>query len=294
MPAVNEKIGIIGIGRLGSQLAIMFKEAECKISVVIDKDTYKAIKCMNECNALVSSDCISDIGNDITMLFICVEDDNISEVANELASNENLNKDIVIAHTSGLHTSEILHPISKDSMHLCSFHPCYSFTEEDNVFPEDIYYAIEGDDRGYARLVDMAECLGGIPFRINKEEKAVYHLACSMASNFLVGLMKIVDKLLKENIYSQKPEFLWPLVQGTLDNIKKKGIDKALTGPIIRGDKETIEKHLSILKDFDKSVLDLYVFMGRQLFQMVEEKGLSKEKFDRIGKIFKKYKSRRL
>ena len=69
----------------------MLKEVDYQISVVIDTNTYKAIKCMNECNAQVSSDSLSDIGNNVTILFICVQDDIISSVADDLAKNENLN-----------------------------------------------------------------------------------------------------------------------------------------------------------------------------------------------------------
>ncbi len=291
MPALKEKIGIIGVGRLGFQLAIMLKEVDYKISVVIDTNTYKAIKCMNECNAQVSSDSLSDIGNDVTILFICVQDHIISSIAHELAKNKNLNKNLVIAHTSGLYTSDILHVIRQDSIHLCSFHPCYSFTEGDNYLPEDIYYAIEGDDEGYTRLGKVAESLGGKSFRINKDEQAVYHTACSMASNFLVGLMKIVERFLRENRSQEESAFLWPLVQGTLENIKSKGINEALTGPITRGDVETIEKHLLRLKKYDKSIVDLYIFMGRQLLQIVKEKGMAKTQIKSIEKIFKKYSS---
>ncbi|MFO7890580.1 MAG: Rossmann-like and DUF2520 domain-containing protein [bacterium] len=294
MSVIQENIGIIGVGRLGSQLSIMLKEADYQISIVIDRDTYKAIKCMNECNALISSDSIFDIGNNITILFICVQDDNITGIANELAKNENLNKDLIIAHTSGLHTSEILHSVSNKNVHLCSFHPCYSFTSKDNALPEDIYYAVEGDDRGYERLEKVAECLGGKPFRINKKEKIVYHTACSMASNFLVGLMYIVDELLDENMEINKSDFLWPLVQGTLDNIKNRGIDMALTGPIIRGDAQTVRQHLKTLGNFDKRVVDLYVYIGEKLLQIAKDEDLSREKFKNIKKLFKKYKSGKL
>jgi len=291
MPAFNEKIGIIGVGRLGFHLAIMLKEADYQISIVIDRDTHKAIKCMNESNALVSSDSIGDIGSDVTMLLICVQDDNIPDIADTLAKNENLNNNIVISHTSGLYTSKILHSINKKGIHLCSFHPCFSFTEESDILPENIYYAIEGDDEGYTRLEEIAECLGGKPFRIHKKEKAVYHTACSMASNFLVGLIQIVDKLLRENIEDRNSDFIWPLVKGTFYNIQNKGINESLTGPIIRGDVKTIEQHLITLKHFDKEVLDLYIFFGRRLLDIVKKEGLTKEEIGKIEKIFKKYKS---
>ncbi len=294
MPAVNEKIGIIGVGRLGFHLAIMLKEADYQISIVIDKDTYRALKCMNECNALISSDSLSDIGSDVTILLICVQDDNISDIADKLAHNDNLNSNIVISHTSGLHTSKILQSVNKKGIHLCSFHPCFSFTEENDKLPEDIYYAIEGDDEGYARLEKVAECLGGRAFRINKNEKAVYHTACSMASNFLVAWLQIVDDLLRENIELKNSDFLWPLVQGTLDNIQKKGINESLTGPITRGDTKTIEQHLITLKHFDKAVVDLYIFLGRRLLSTIKDKGLSKEDVTKIKEIFKKYKSGKL
>lgn len=291
MPAFNEKIGIIGVGRLGYHLAIMLKEAEYPISAVIDINTYKAIKCMNECNAQVSSDSLTDIGNDVTLLFICVQDDLISNIADNLADNENLNKNLVIAHTSGLYTSEILNIINKKNIHLCSFHPCFSFTTGDNYLPEDIYYAIEGDDTGYERLETVAETLGGRPFRINKKDKEIYHTACSMASNFLVGLMKIVDRFLKNSSKNIESEFLWPLVQGTLENIKSKGIEEALTGPVTRGDVNTVETHLLRLKSYDKSVMDLYIFMGEQLLQMVKDDELEKNKRKELERVFKKFKS---
>lgn len=294
MSVIQENIGIIGVGRLGTQLAIMLKEADYQISAVIDKDTYKAIKCMNECNAVISSDSLSDIGNDITILFICVQDDNITNIAEELANNDNLNQDLVIAHTSGLNTSEILQALDNRNVHLCSFHPCYSFTSKDCTLPEDIYYAVEGDDEGCERLEQVAECLGGNPFRLNKKEKIIYHTACSMASNLLVGLMHIVDTLLQESMKEKKSDYLWPLVQGTLQNIKNKGVEKALTGPITRGDVQTIEQHLKILKKFDKRVMSVYSYLGGQLLPIAQEEGLPRDKSKKMEKLFKKYTSGKL
>lgn len=294
MSLIQENIGIIGVGRLGTQLAIMLKEANYRISIVIDKDTYKAIKCMNECNAQFSSDSLSDIGSEVTVLFICVQDDTITRITEELTKNKKLNQDLVIAHTSGLNTSAILKAVDDRNFHLCSFHPCYSFTSEDCTLPEDIYYAIEGDDEGCERLEKVAECLGGKPFRIDKKEKVLYHTACSMASNFLVGLIHIIDELLQKNMENQRSDFLWPLVQGTLNNIKYNGIDKALTGPIIRGDVKTIEQHLQTLEKHDKKMVNLYCYIGNRLLQIAKDEGLSKDKFKRIEKLLKKYKSGKL
>ena len=88
---------------------------------------------------------------------------------------------------------------------------------------------------------------GGRPFLVSGEDKALYHAAACMASNYLVTLMFLVEEIYGRIGLSREEAIraFWPLVKGTFVNIESKGTIASLTGPIARGDGGTVRKHLS-------------------------------------------------
>lgn len=291
MAVCNEIIGIIGAGRLGSALSRILYGKGFNVSVIVDIDNHRALQCMNECDASYSSDSVLDIENDATILFITVPDDEIEKIAGLLSKNKNLNKNAVIAHTSGLYTSDVLDSLSKISDHLCSFHPCFSFSEFFHDDLSGIYYAIEGEEKGCERLIEIVDVLEGNFLQIKKDEKCLYHLVCTLASNYLTGLIYIVQQLLNKSVSLDSMNFLWPLIEGTLSNIKTNGIEKSLTGPVIRGDVNTVKSHIDMLANFDKSILNVYSSIGQQLLKIGNELGAAPEKLKVIKEEFKKFKN---
>ena len=103
----------------------------------------------------------------------------------------------------------------------------------------------------------LAERLGMRPFDLDDERRAAYHAAASMASNFLVALEESAAELLEEIGVEDARELLGPLVLRTAANWAERGGD-ALTGPIARGDEDTVARHLEALARDKPELVDLY------------------------------------
>jgi predicted short-subunit dehydrogenase-like oxidoreductase (DUF2520 family) len=122
--------------------------------------------------------------------------------------------------------------------------------------------------------------LGGHSFILKAKDKAVYHSACSIASNFLVVLLDMAVSLLRQTGLNEEKAFqvLLPLVQGTLHNVKKFNMGTSLTGPVIRGDQKTVNSHLKALRAFS-SYSGIYRKLAEQALEIARrEKRLSSQK----------------
>ena len=154
---------------------------------------------------------------------------------------------------------------------------------------ENIPVALEGDSKGCSRLEKLARTVGANPFFISKDDKLLYHTSCTVASNYLVALMAFVQRILGQLEQRKSLEIVLPMVRATLDNIQKKGVDHALTGPILRGDIKTIEKHLETLKEIDPDLASAYLTLGRITLTITERLGQEAKTLHLIKVLFDSY-----
>jgi hypothetical protein len=134
------------------------------------------------------------------------------------------------------------------------------------------------DEESMVCAQDIVLALGGIFHRVPEDGKTLYHAAAVVASNYLVVLGSLGTELLEGiGLSSQESlELLLPLMQGTLDNMKKSGLD-VLTGPIARGDVEVVRRHLAQLPENMRGV---YCSLGMQALE------LGRRKWDKLGRNY--------
>jgi predicted short-subunit dehydrogenase-like oxidoreductase (DUF2520 family) len=115
----------------------------------------------------------------------------------------------------------------------------------------------------------IVRCLGGHVLLLAEKDKPHYHAACALASNAFVALEWTAARLLEgAGVPSDEAlRTLLPLVQGTLQNVKSLGPEKALTGPILRGDVETVRRHLAALRS-EPEARRIYAALGRQALRL--------------------------
>jgi predicted short-subunit dehydrogenase-like oxidoreductase (DUF2520 family) len=291
LPDRNEIIGIIGAGRVGSALARLFCKEGQLISTVVDSDIEKARLCLKDCDGGMSASDIEELNPETTVLFISVPDDKIVEVGRVLIASDVLRPGMVIAHTSGFQPADVLQPVRREEVSVCSFHPCFSFTDDFQGDLEGVHIALEGDAEGCRRLSKLAESIGGKPFLLSKEKKPLYHVACTMASNYVVALMHLVQTALRGSDGDEGFHRMLPLVRGTIENIERAGVERALTGPILRGDAWTVQKHLGALLELDSGLVSPYVALGRVTLRIAEERGLEPEKIRSIEEVLLRFGS---
>jgi predicted short-subunit dehydrogenase-like oxidoreductase (DUF2520 family) len=223
------------------------------------------------------------------IIIITVPDDLIGKIAKELASPTLPWKDKQVFHCSGLHSSQILKPLEKLGAATASFHPIQTFPSKkaDPGLFKNIYVSLEGNPRAQKTAEDMITKIGGRTFSIQAKDKPLYHSACSIASNLLVVLLDTAFELFKQTGISEKKAFeiLYPLIKRTLQNVKDFSIPHALTGPVKRGDIETISQHLRSLKEMPE-IRSLYIALTSRALQLAEnESDLSSQRLRKLREL---------
>ncbi|MFW6082275.1 MAG: DUF2520 domain-containing protein, partial [Desulfosalsimonas sp.] len=169
-------------------------------------------------------------------------------------------------------------------------HPLQSFAAQDieqNPFA-GIMAAVEGEPEAVKAAWKMASALGASPFEIKTDRKMLYHASAVVASNYMVTLMNLALQLIMASGVPASRAFsvLKPLVNGTLSNIEKSGIPGALTGPIARGDTETVRDHISEISQKAPTRLDLYKQLGKHTIEVAEARGdLPEEAAEELKKL---------
>ena len=229
-----------------------------------------------------------------TVVFLTVPDGAITSVAAKLAdAGTTIPSGVAFVHMSGalgLGTLELLrdrHPVG-------SFHPLQSFPEPRP--PEafrGIVVAIDATTMSLRRrLSALARDIGAKPRRVEDKHRALYHAAAVFASNYLVALLGSAVDLLEQAGWSEKEATaaLVRLSEGALLSVSRRGPTAALTGPIRRGDVETVERHLIALADLDsgsgsRSVVsraDVYRMLGVIALEIATEAGLEPAAAERV------------
>jgi predicted short-subunit dehydrogenase-like oxidoreductase (DUF2520 family) len=220
------------------------------------------------------------------VIFLTVPDDAVAAVAAKLASQgEGVPANLSFVHTSGALELSALGPLRRRHA-VGSFHPLRSFPEPG---PPDAFRGIViGVDasRESLRWVlnRLARDLGARPKTVDDAQRAAYHAAAVFASNYVVALLTVAVRMLESWGWSEKEAIrgLAPLAEGALANVRKRGPVVALTGPIRRGDAETVSRHLAALAELDaragsargRRKTDLYRMLGDVALEIAKEAGL--------------------
>jgi predicted short-subunit dehydrogenase-like oxidoreductase (DUF2520 family) len=136
-------------------------------------------------------------------------------------------------------------------------------------------FALEAEGGLLGILKEMASALEGRWIKLGPGDKAAYHAAAVMTSNYLVTLVKLATDLWESFGIprEQATQALLPLLKGTVSNIENLGIPKALTGPIARGDAGTVQIHLKALQETAPAIIPSYCELGLQTIPVALAKG---------------------
>ncbi len=275
-------VSIIGAGRLGTTLGAALSKKGIRIKALSCRTSQSAEesrKIIGEGKASVDNIQTARAGD---IIFLCLPDERISAVTKELDESNIRWGEKFVFHCSGLLSSEILNPLKVKGASTASLHPIQSFADK-RTPPEqfeNIYFGIEGEKGALEASQQIIKKLGGRSLIIQAENKALYHMACSIASNFLVVLLDMASSLLHQVGLQEEQAFqvLLPLAKGTLHNVKKFNIQSSLTGPVMRGDRESVERHLEALRK-SPAYHETYTQLALQALEMVKkEKKLSAQK----------------
>lgn len=263
-------LNIIGAGRVGQTLGRLFHTHACfKINGIVNKRLEQAEKAVNFIDAGTAYSTLDDLpASDVYM--ITTPDAEITPIAQAL-SQSLPNKQTIVFHCSGALPSTTLSPLPN----IASIHPLMTFatTESSIDHLTGVYCALEGNSTACEILQGAFSTIGSTVFSIPTEKKAMYHAASTMACNYLITLIDIAADMYKECGLTKDQAFsmMQPTLQKTIDNVFAMGPAKALTGPIARGDAETIQIHLDAIQN--PSVKNLYSLLGEKTVSLSTQKG---------------------
>lgn len=242
-------IAIIGAGKVGTALAFAFRKAGFSLVAVASRrqeslDT--AMRYIGTGPVYTLDDSIAAKMADV--IGVATQDREIAHVADFLCRKGNRWDGKIFFHTSGAHASSELSPLDRAGGFLGSLHPLGTFPDIDAgiaALPET-YIFIEGDDRALPVLKLLGGAVGVESVPIEGAHKVLYHLSAVFVCNLLAALFFSGEAIMEKIDIGLKP-FL-PIIKSTLRNIESKGPLLALTGPVVRGDRDTVDAHLRAIR----------------------------------------------
>ena len=238
------KVGIIGGGRVGSRLAASLREAGVLAGITAASEQHSA-QLAQQFGVPATDN--AKLWQAADVLLLTVPDRLIGTVAEELAQSVTPAAKVVL-HVSGSVGLEPLAPLAQLGAHVGSLHPLQSFAGG-NTQLAGVYMALDGDSEAQDVGKKLVELFGGKAFSVPAEERAAYHAAACICSNYAVAVEAMAVQLMA-----------LPLFKGTAANLQVTQNPAAvLTGPIARGDVSTVAKHLAALP---AAVIPAYCSLG--------------------------------
>ena len=272
-----KRFSIVGAGRLGTALGAALVRRGWQAAAIVDRDARAARESRRIVGRGRASTSLAAAAKGGGTVIIAVPDDAVGGVAAALARTARSWAERCVFHTSGLLPARVLGPLADRGARVASLHPVQSFPRKDvppSVF-EGITWGLEGDAAAFEEAEGIVRALRGNVLLLSAKDKAIYHAACTLASNAFVALeWTAADVLGKAGVPEEDARgILLPLVQGTLQSVKSFGLGKALTGPVVRGDVATVRKHLEALES-DPAAREVYTVLGKQILRLAARQGL--------------------
>lgn len=290
------KITIVGAGRVGTTIAYVLAKnkntkAELKCIVSRTEKSLKRAKDLLGDRGVTYSKDINGLLKQSNCILITTPDDLIKDVCNDIFANSPKQEGTFVIHFSGSKSLDVLSAAKQKGAGTGCLHPIKSFAsikEAISTLEGTIFGATYSSEEIKEVLTYLVDLFGGSFIEVENDKKPLYHASACVASNYLVTLLNFAVEVNKK--IGIKPEdsvkALMGLIEGTIDNIKKMGTKKSLTGPIARGDVGTIEDHLKNFEQYFDKGSKTYKFMGKETANIAYQNGwIDKDTFGKLKKI---------
>jgi predicted short-subunit dehydrogenase-like oxidoreductase (DUF2520 family) len=273
---------IIGAGRVGSSVGHLLKRAGYSVIAVVARTAASAERASTFIGGGKPATDVVWAAAGADFVFITTPDRFIREVCDQIAAAAGFKPGAIVIHMSGAHALNLLDSARRAGAYRAVLHPLQSLAswEQGVKMLPGSYFRIEADPEVLKAAKDIVEALGGIELVMPKwtsdeDSAALYHAGAVAVSNYFVAL---VDYGLKfyQTLGADKKEALkavLPLIRGTLHNIETLGIPDALTGPIMRGDTQTVRDHLEAMRRRAPELVSLYKELARQTLSVAKDRG---------------------
>lgn len=224
-----------------------------------------------------------------TAVFLAVPDEALPEISMALAAQGDAPGGCAAFHLSGALGTDPLAPLLERGYAVGSLHPLQSLADPvlGAAQLRDIYYSVSGEPAAVAIARRILDPLGARVISVPVSRRPLYHAAAVFASNYLAGIVGAAGRLMAQAGVPEEDalQAILPLARGSLENLGRLGPVRALTGPVSRGDVETVGLHLRTLEPRERA---LYASLGLEILRLAEEGGLNKDSVKELREMFER------
>jgi predicted short-subunit dehydrogenase-like oxidoreductase (DUF2520 family) len=251
----------VGSGSLAAFLAPALREAGYQITEIIAR-TRPGTKSIRRTRALArkvgaSAVTVENAALNASVLWLCVPDRDIraaaavlSEQVGDSTAQRGATRVRVAFHSSGALLSDELAPLRKVDIAVASVHPLMTFVAGARPSLGSVPFAVEGDAVATKIARRIVRDLGAESFILPVRRKAAYHAWATMTSPLLVAYLATLEEAAQEAGLARESarRMSLPIILQTLANYERLGPANSFSGPFMRGDAETVAKHLALLR----------------------------------------------
>ncbi len=273
----HRKVAIIGAGVVGTAIGALLHRKGYAIAAVASRSlasAEKSVRYIGDGKAMDDSTAAARAGE---LVFITTPDGAIAQVCGEIAAQRGFSEGSIVLHCCGAHSAELIAAARDAGAQVLSMHPLQTLADTDQAVANlpGSFFALDGDAAAIDVGKEIVTALGGTVMVIPSGGKMLYHAAAVVACNYFVALVFQALRMLEAVDIPKETGLaaLLPLLQGTVRNLERVGIPRALTGPIERGDLKTIEGHLAAFDGFMPEGKAIYCEMGKIAVDVAAAKG---------------------
>jgi predicted short-subunit dehydrogenase-like oxidoreductase (DUF2520 family) len=271
--SIRLSVGVVGAGRVGAVLAAALRSAGHDVVAAAGESDASRGR-IAELLPGVPVTKPSVAARESELLLLTVPDDMLPNVVTMLAASGAIHEGQVVAHTSGRHGLAVLEPAREVGARTVALHPAMTFTGTEVDLPRlsGCVFGVTAAPAERDLTEQLVADLGGRAMWVAEEHRTLYHAGLAHGANHLVTLVSQAMELLSAAGADDPAATLRPLLTAALDNALDAG-DAALTGPIVRGDVETVRAHLADITANAPHTLPSYVAMARATLERVVTDG---------------------
>lgn len=212
------------------------------------------------------------------IVILAVRDDAIAQAARYIVEHHGAGPHSVLLHCAGALSP--LDVLAAEATHVAGrglFHPLRSFVAgSTSPSLQGTVIAIAGDEKGSAAAQHLCRAVGGLPLLLRPEQQALYHAAAVLSAGHVAALLDVaVHILIRVGLDRTSAEqSLLALTRSVLDNASQVGLTSALSGPVARGDLQTVAQHLHSLHRLSCEAEDVYRVLAHNAVDMAYRRGL--------------------
>lgn len=267
-------VAIVGAGSLATSLAFALRDTAYRITEIVGRDSPPSTRRARKLASQVGAKAVTTSKGNVTapLLWFCVPDREIRSAASAFAKTEQGTVRFAF-HCSGALPSSELAALRKKGVAIASVHPLMTFVPGSRPSLTGVPFALEGDAAATKLARRIVRDLGGESFPLSASRKAAYHAWATMTSPLLLAFLVTLEEAAR--IAGIEPadarRMSLPIIRQTLANYARLGPAHSFSGPIIRGDVETVARHLAVLKKSPQA-REVYIALAHSAVQKLPAK----------------------